>query len=276
MQKLIGLSLVALVVATSITCGIARADDINPGIRDTGKVYSKDHPDSAWFGTGSGAREAEASALRFQVERELQDGDWDDAIKHAKRCVQFDPGDPESHFFLARALTKKFYTKKGAPDEKLLNECLYEWTLLWHHDADQWEQIEAKTEAKRLMRVAKEIRKKHDEELASRLQAKEQLAKERKENSGKLAVRPDGQADGADAKAGGAKIDSGKPVSANTEAAKTRAASLSNAEARVMGKGTKSTTPDDKSAATAKDYSEDSTEPTAASIPVRKKRFGLF
>jgi hypothetical protein len=173
------LTLVVTVITTSFSALPVYADAISPQIKDKGHVYSKEKPDVEMYGTGIGGRAMEAMALRFEVERMLQDGEFEKAIPRAKKAVQLDPGDPMAHLLLARAMTRKLYTIEGPVDEKLLTECLMEWNLIWHHSADQFEQVEAKNEARRLMRVARVIAKKKKMEFEARLAAREALRKQR-------------------------------------------------------------------------------------------------
>ena len=175
--RTIGVSLASAMVALSPLAVFA--DAISPSIKDTGKKYSTEPPKADYYGTGIGGRAMEAMDLRFQVERALQDAEWDIAISKAKKATQLDPADPGTHLLLARAMTKKLYTNKGPVDEKLLRQCLYEWTLLWHHDSDQWDQLEAKNESKRLARIVKVLDEQKLAEQQAREQAKEALAQER-------------------------------------------------------------------------------------------------
>jgi hypothetical protein len=172
-----------LVVMLMLTTGSfampVYADAISPQIKDKGKTYSKEKADTQYYGTGVGGRANEAMMLRFEVERMLQDGEWEEALPKAKKACQLDPGDPECHLLLARALTKKFYTKEGPIDEKLLRECLAEWLMLWHHDSDQFEQVEAKIEARRMLRIAKILDKKKKAEYEAKVAAKEAVVKQR-------------------------------------------------------------------------------------------------
>lgn len=134
------------------------ADSISPSIKDEHKTYSKETPDYAYFGNGPGASLTEASMLRFQAEQSMNEGNYEDALKKLGKAVQFDPGDPEGHLMYARALTSKFYSQKDV-DPELLHKCLDEWRLLWHHDADASEQMEAKFNTRKLTRVAKAYEK---------------------------------------------------------------------------------------------------------------------
>lgn len=172
-----------LVVMLMLTTGSfampVYADAISPQIKDTGKSYSKARPDATYYGTGVGGRANEAMMLRFEVERMLQDGEFEAAIPKAKKACQFDPGDPQCHLLLARAMTRKFYTTEGPIDEKLLRECLAEWQLLWHHDSDQFEQVEAKLEARRMMRIAKILDKKKKAEYEAKIAAKQAVQEQR-------------------------------------------------------------------------------------------------
>src|SRR6188472_3638179 len=114
-NKQIGLVVMAL-TTTSVNALPVYADAISPQIRNTGKVYSKEKPDTGMFGTGIGGRAMESMNLRFEVERLLQDGEIEPAILKAKKACQLDPSAPECHLLLARALTKKFYGKEGPVD----------------------------------------------------------------------------------------------------------------------------------------------------------------
>ncbi len=170
--------LVVLALATTSVHAIpVYADAISPKIKDTGNVYSKEPANTGYFGNGVGGRGAEAMTLRFEVERMLQDGELEPAIAKAKKACQLDPSDPTCHVLLARALSRHFYSKDGPVDEKLLKECLAEWKLIWFHDSDQWEQMEAKQEARRMMKIAKNLLKKKEVEAQERLAAKQDVAK---------------------------------------------------------------------------------------------------
>ncbi|MBY0360125.1 MAG: hypothetical protein K2W82_19135 [Candidatus Obscuribacterales bacterium] len=138
---------------------VAFADSLSPGIKDQGKKYSYEKPRVDFYGTGQSGRMSEASDLRFEVEGLLDEGEFLAAIPKAKKAVQLDPGYPEGHILLARALTAKFYQQKGQVDEKLLAECLREWQLIRYHDADLSDQIEAGGQAKRLLKIAKMLEK---------------------------------------------------------------------------------------------------------------------
>lgn len=150
---------IVLSMTLAIACPLAQADVTSPQIKNKGKKYTNEKADTGWYGTGSSARLVEASELRIHVEDMLASGEWEKAIPKAKKAVQLDPGDPQGHLYLARALTMKFYQTKGEPDEKLLQECMMEWDLIRRHDADPTEQWEAGAEVKKLIRVAKAIEK---------------------------------------------------------------------------------------------------------------------
>ena len=171
---------VSLAVIPASSFAPTYADVISPGIKDTGKLYSEEDPNTGYYGTGIGAIQTEASMLRFEIERALQKNRLEEAIAKAKKCTQLDPSDPINHILLARGLTKKFYSKQGAIDEKLLAEALYEWKLIWFHDADQHEQAEAKANARRLMKIAKALAKEKEfkakQEMLAREDAKKQMA----------------------------------------------------------------------------------------------------
>ena len=170
-------SLLLILCAVSIS-GIsispAGADPISPHVTDRGRVYSNESPNSSFYGTGMSGRLSEASALRFEGEQDLHTDNIEEAIRKLGKSVQLDPGYPPGHVLYARAITAKFYAKQDAIDEALLRRCIDEWKLVWHHDADQFEQEEAKGQARKLMHIAKALEKK------KKVQAKSLVA-ERKE-----------------------------------------------------------------------------------------------
>ncbi len=140
-----------------------RADNISPHVSAAGRVYSKEPPNSAHYGTGISGRMTEASELRYLGEQDLNSGDLDDAVRKLGKAVQLDSGTPTGHVLYARAITAKFYANKGEVDEKLLRDCLYEWRMLWRHDADQLEQQEARAQAIKLGKIARALAKKKKE-----------------------------------------------------------------------------------------------------------------
>jgi hypothetical protein len=135
------------------------ADAISPQIRDTGEVYSEATPDESTYGNGAGCELTEASVLRFEGEHKLRERKYDEAIEKFRRAVQFDPSDPQSHVLLARGLTAKIMHSKELPESQTLKKAIDEWKLIWHHDADQSDQVEAKTQARLLSKLAKSIEK---------------------------------------------------------------------------------------------------------------------
>lgn len=229
-SRTIGVSVALAMVALSPL--VVYADGISPNIRDTGKKYSIEAPKSDYYGTGIGGRAMEAMDLRFQVERALQDGEYEIAISKAKKAAQLDPADPGTHLLLARALTKKLYMNKGPVDEKLLRSCLYEWTLLWHHDADQWDQVEAKNECRRLSRIVKVLDEQKLAEQIEREHAKEQLAQDRA-RSRQLAIKEIDTITGAktdsDTTAAG-NSDKGRTVASSSDKRKTTASTADEPE----------------------------------------------
>ncbi len=144
-----------LAIATAMSVAPVRADSISPSIGDAGKVYSKERPDSSYFGTGAGAKLSEASHLRFMGEQLIIEGNLDEGIKKIAKAVQFDPADPTGHLMLARAMTQKIKSKRDGIDWELYGQCLDEWNLLAKHDADHLEQMEARTAISTLKRMAK-------------------------------------------------------------------------------------------------------------------------
>lgn len=137
------------------------ADSISPGISDGGKIYSEERPNKEFFGSGMSGRLSEASYLRFMGEHDLEDGNFDAAMSKLAKAVQLDPGDPGGHVLYARAMTSAFHhgLRRQRPDRELLRKCIEEWNLIWHHDADGSEQVEAKGQARRLKKIAKTLDK---------------------------------------------------------------------------------------------------------------------
>lgn len=154
----------------------AYADDISPGVKGSGKTYSKDAPDTSYYGTGIGGRLEEAAMLRFQIDRALQDANFDQAITKARKACQLDPDTPDNHMLLARAMTKKLSTQGGSIDRKMLMEAMSEWNMLWHHDADQDDQWEAKMNYMRLHKTAVALARRKQAEEKEREKAKLALA----------------------------------------------------------------------------------------------------
>ncbi|HEY9790767.1 MAG TPA: tetratricopeptide repeat protein [Candidatus Obscuribacterales bacterium] len=226
------------------------ADAISPAIKPTGKVYSKEKPDVSMYGTGVGGRYMEASMLRFEIDRHLQDGEYDKAIQKSRKACQLDPGDPETHMLLAKALTQKLEQTKGKIDEKLLVEAMGEWRLLWLHNADQSEQLEAKLNFMRMKLVARGLAKQHQLEEKAKLKTQQTLAEKKAQQE---------QEAGSD----GQKNQSDK--TGNDGKDKAAAANKTNGG---------------KSADTATDQSADAEEPAANShgveIAHKHKRFIVF
>ncbi len=136
----------------------AAADSISPNINNGDREYSEEKPESSFYGSGYTGRMAEASQLRFEADELMADGKLEEARKKIGKAVMLDPGTTDGHIMYARCITRMLYAKKTL-DEKLLSRCIEEWKLIWHHDADQIEQVEAKAQAKTLMRIAKELEK---------------------------------------------------------------------------------------------------------------------
>lgn len=136
----------------------AWADAISPNIDNGDREYSTERPNSAFYGTGYTGRMTEASQCRFEADQLMADGKLEEARKKLGKAVMLDPGDPEGHLMYARCITRMLYAKKTI-DEKLLQQCITEWSMIWHHDSDQTEQVEAKAQARKLIRIAKELDK---------------------------------------------------------------------------------------------------------------------
>ena len=150
-------------VAPLLMMAPAWPDNISPHVTGSGRVYSKEPPNSAVYGTGISGRMTEASELRYLGEQDLNSGDIDEAVRKLGKAVQLDPGTPTGHVLYARGITAKFYANKGAVDEKLLSDCLHEWRMLWHHDADHLEQTEARSQALKLGKIVRALAKKKKE-----------------------------------------------------------------------------------------------------------------
>jgi hypothetical protein len=155
--------LATALISLTLTCilvSAACADEaISPAIKETTEqVYSTEKPNSQIYGSGLSAHLTEASVLRFQGEQDIEDHNFDEAIRKLSKSVQLDPGEPEGHLLYARAMSKKISTGKGVTPD-LVTKALQEWRLLWRHDADFSEQQEAHWETRRLTHVAKILSK---------------------------------------------------------------------------------------------------------------------
>jgi len=162
MKNFLAVSSALLVVASCLCCNsAANADVISPNISSTtdpDRPYSEEKPDVAFYGSGVAGRMSEASALRFQGERDTDDAKYDPAIRELAKAIQLDPGDPTGHLLYARALSRKIRSHKNVTPE-LVAQAISEWSMLWHHDADYSEQFEAKMQAHKLNKLAKEMRR---------------------------------------------------------------------------------------------------------------------
>ena len=136
----------------------AWADAISPNIHETDKVYSKEKPNAAYFGSGIAGRLTEASRLRFEGEHYTIEGEFDKAIEVLRKAVQLDEGDPQGHVLLARAMTKAIRrSNANEPDKKLISQCIQEWSLIDKHDADHTHQFEARKNLRALKALSKGI-----------------------------------------------------------------------------------------------------------------------
>lgn len=151
-----------LIPLSMLATGPVLADSISPAINNADREYSTEKPNSNYYGTGYTGRLTEASELRFEADQLMADGKLEEARKKLGKVVMLDPGDPEGHLMYARCITRILYSKKTL-DEKLLARCIEEWSMLWHHDADQTEQVEAKAQCRSLQRIAKAIDKQKKE-----------------------------------------------------------------------------------------------------------------
>lgn len=253
------LLVVVSLAACIITPTSVYADAMSPSIKDTGKTYSKEHADYEYYGTGIGGRAMEASMLRFQIDRLIQDGMYEKAMVKARKACQLDPSDPENHLLLARAVTKRLASLTGPVNEKLLAEAMTEWKLIWMHDADNTEQSEAKYNYVHLKRVAMGIEKKKKMEAKEREKAKHALAQDRADEA-KHAV-----AEAAD-DAKDAKAESAETTKKQAQADTGRKQAQANADKE----------PVEESAA--KEPDEKASADTAQNVQIahKRKRFGLF
>lgn len=171
-----GLKLVSSGLAFAAISAVpsAQADYISPNIKDRGQQYTDEKPAEEYYGTGQGGRLVESFELRMQVDGLLRDHRWEEAIKKARKCVQLDPGYPENHLHLARALSGKLYDEKGPIDEKLLQDALKEWTLIRFHDSDVTSQLEARAMLSQLHRISKTLEK--DKILKAKVEAQKKAA----------------------------------------------------------------------------------------------------
>lgn len=140
---------------TVLTVGSpAIADPHAFGINSGGHIYSNEKASSSYFGDDVGGLLAESSLLRLQAEKDLKKGDLDEAVRKARKAVQFDNESPDSHLTLARALTAKIYAVDFDISPDTYKECVHEWRLLrWHNELSS-EQAEA-GEQLRKMKLAK-------------------------------------------------------------------------------------------------------------------------
>ncbi len=165
------------------------SDSISPHMEDNAKgYYSDEKPDIAYYGTGTSGREMEASVLRMNGDRDLQDHNIAEATRVLSKAVELDPGDPSGHLLYARAITAQLFLKPKDPvDEKLLARCINEWKLIWRHDADSSEQWEARLQARKLVKIAKNLdkAKQHEKALVA-----EKTGAEPDKNSAKLDPQP--------------------------------------------------------------------------------------
>lgn len=151
-----------LVSAVILSGSPVLADSISPNINNGDRDYSTEKPNSSYYGTGYTGRMTEASELRFEADQLLADGKLEEAKKKLGKAVMLDPGAPEGHMMYARCITRILHSKKTI-DEDLLARCIEEWSLIWHHDADQVEQAEAKAQARSLIRIARMLEKEKKE-----------------------------------------------------------------------------------------------------------------
>jgi predicted Zn-dependent protease len=158
-----------LLIAVVLCCFCPQfgiADAISPNIREQ-ETYSEEAPNQSFYGNGPGSQLTEASALRFEAEQKLREGKLEQALKKVSKAVQFDPGDADGHILLAKILTAQITRSKTIPDQQTLQRAINEWKLIWHHDANQIEQYEARSQARRLIKLSKAIEKQQKLRLAA-------------------------------------------------------------------------------------------------------------
>jgi hypothetical protein len=149
----------ALLVLSITVSSSALADSISPYVTGEPNGYSSESPDTANFGNGTGSRQAEASYLRFVGGQDIENGRFDSAIHRLGKALLLDSEDPESHLLYARAMTGKILKDPDHIDRATLDKTIHEWRMLWHHDADLQEQFEARRQALKLTKIAKQLDK---------------------------------------------------------------------------------------------------------------------
>jgi hypothetical protein len=152
-------SLISFTIWSLAQGGAVIADSISPGIRDDGQSYSNEEANSSYYGDGEAGRLSEASELRFQGDKSIHNGKLDLAMRQLAKAVQLEPGDPQGHLLYARAISAKIYRSDSAPSLVLVNKGIDEWKLIWRHDADSFDQSEARKEAKKLVHLSKVLLK---------------------------------------------------------------------------------------------------------------------
>ena len=143
-----------MLIAVLVVAPAAIADPMSFGINSGAHVYSTEKSDRSMFGDDVGGLMVESSVLRLQAEKDLKKGDVDEAVRKARKAVQFDTESPDSHLVLARALTAKIYSVDFDIAPHIYKECLHEWRLLRWHNGDSSEDTEAGQQLRKL-KIAK-------------------------------------------------------------------------------------------------------------------------
>ena len=141
---------------------IAKADLTSPRIQGSDQEYSGEKPNTEQYGTGVSGRKAEASTLRFEGERDVDDGQYEAALKKLSKAVELDATDPASHVLYARALSGRIKNQiraRGIADPDDITTCMREWKMIVYHDIDAVDQEEARLQLATLQRLHKQIAK---------------------------------------------------------------------------------------------------------------------
>ncbi len=130
------------------------SDTMSVDMGSRGVTYSSEKPNVTKYGTSIGGMHAESSALRWEAESDLRKRLYDEAIRKARKAVQFNSADPETHATLARCLTEKLYACNFHVPKQTYDQCIHEWRLLRWKAPDGFDQTEAAHQLIRL-RMAK-------------------------------------------------------------------------------------------------------------------------
>lgn len=136
----------ALAVALSFTAApsaVLGRDSMSIDMGHDGRTYSTEKPDAKKYGNDVGALRVESSECRMQADYELGKRNYDEAIRLARKAVQYNVSDPETHATLARCVTEKIYAADFNVPDKLIQEATDEWKLLRWRCSDGFDETEA-------------------------------------------------------------------------------------------------------------------------------------